>query len=92
MKLIRFIVADTGRPHFGVVVQDQAVPFTVLQGKAGTSHPGLADSRAYLTGLPDSEQAAKELLAWGERHIGELDNAERPCHVAEQGTQRGCGR
>jgi hypothetical protein len=31
---------------------------------------------AYLAGLPDSERAAKELLAWGERHLGELGDGE----------------
>ncbi|MGE0094384.1 MAG: fumarylacetoacetate hydrolase family protein [Alphaproteobacteria bacterium] len=77
MKLIRFTVNDTERPQFGVVIADQAVSFTVLQGKAETSHPELVDSRAYLAGLPDSERAAKQLLTWGERHIGKLDSSER---------------
>ena len=77
MKLIRFTVADSPDPRFGVVVRDQAVPFTVLQSKAGKSFPHLADSQAYLANLPDSERSAKELFAWGEQHLGELGDGER---------------
>ena len=40
--------------------------------------PELAHSRTYLSNLPDSEQAAKELLAWGEEHLGELTEEEKP--------------
>jgi 2-keto-4-pentenoate hydratase/2-oxohepta-3-ene-1,7-dioic acid hydratase in catechol pathway len=77
MKLIRFTIADSLNPCFGVVVRDQAVPFAVLQSKAGKSSPYLADSRSYLANLPDSERVAKELLAWCEDHLGELGNGER---------------
>jgi 2-keto-4-pentenoate hydratase/2-oxohepta-3-ene-1,7-dioic acid hydratase in catechol pathway len=77
MKLIRFTTADSPAPRFGVVVRDQAVPFAVLQSKAGKSFLHLADSRAYLANLPGSERAAKELLAWGEQHLGELADGER---------------
>jgi 2-keto-4-pentenoate hydratase/2-oxohepta-3-ene-1,7-dioic acid hydratase in catechol pathway len=77
MKLIRFTIADSPNPCFGVVVRDQAVPFSVLQGKAGKSSPYLADSRSYLAHLPDSGHAAKELSAWGEQHLGELGHGER---------------
>ncbi|HVP13733.1 MAG TPA: fumarylacetoacetate hydrolase family protein [Phycisphaerae bacterium] len=77
MKLIRFTAANSKSPYFGVVVRDQAVPFAVLQSKAGKSFPHLADSRSYLANLPDSERAAKELLAWGEQHVVELGNGER---------------
>ena len=59
MKLIRFTTADSPTPRFGVVVRDQAVPFTVLQAKAGKSSPHLADSRSYLANLPESQRAAK---------------------------------
>ena len=77
MKLIRFTIAGSPKPGFGVVVRDQAVPFSVLQSKAGKSFPSLADSRAYLANLPDSQRAAEELLAWGEQHLGELGQGER---------------
>jgi 2-keto-4-pentenoate hydratase/2-oxohepta-3-ene-1,7-dioic acid hydratase in catechol pathway len=71
MRLIRFTTADSPNPRFGVVVRDHAVSFAALQNKAGTSSPHLADSRAYLANLPDSEQSARELLAWAEQHGGE---------------------
>ena len=77
MKLIRFAIADSPNPCFGVVVRDQAVSFAVLQSKSAKSCPHLADSRAYLANLPNSEIAAKELLAWGEQHLGELGEGER---------------
>ena len=76
MKLIRFATADSPNPFFGTVIRDQAVPFAVLQSKAGTSFPHLTDSRSYLAHLPESERAAKEVLAWGEQHIGELGKQE----------------
>ena len=77
MKLIRFTNADSPNPCFGIVIRDQAVSFAVLQSKAGKSYPQLADSRSYLANLPESERAAKELLAWGEEHLGKLGNGER---------------
>jgi 2-keto-4-pentenoate hydratase/2-oxohepta-3-ene-1,7-dioic acid hydratase in catechol pathway len=77
MKLIRFTTADSPNPSFGVVVQDHAVPFAVLQRKAGQSSLHLADSRFYLANLPDSERAAKEVCNWGEQHLGELGTGER---------------
>jgi 2-keto-4-pentenoate hydratase/2-oxohepta-3-ene-1,7-dioic acid hydratase in catechol pathway len=77
MKLIRFTAPDSPNPLFGVLIEDQAVPFSVLQGKAGQSAPLLADSRSYLANLPGSEWAAKEMLAWGELHLAELSAGER---------------
>jgi 2-keto-4-pentenoate hydratase/2-oxohepta-3-ene-1,7-dioic acid hydratase in catechol pathway len=77
MKLIRFTTANAPNPCFGVIIQEQAVPFDVLQKKAGKSHPYLTDSRSYLANLPESERAAKDLLAWGEQHLGDLGDGER---------------
>jgi 2-keto-4-pentenoate hydratase/2-oxohepta-3-ene-1,7-dioic acid hydratase in catechol pathway len=77
MKLIRFTTADSPNLYFGVVIRDQAVPFSVLQSKSGKSSTHLADSRSYLANLPDSERAAKEMLTWGEQHLKELGNGER---------------
>jgi len=77
MKVIRFTVAGSPDPCFGVVIRDQAVPFAVLQSKAEKSSPHLTDSRSYLANLPDTERAAKDLLAWGEQHLGELGKGER---------------
>jgi 2-keto-4-pentenoate hydratase/2-oxohepta-3-ene-1,7-dioic acid hydratase in catechol pathway len=81
MKLIRFTVVGSPNVCFGVVVRDHAVPFAVLQSKAGKSCPNLTDSRSYLANLPESERAAKELLAWGEQHLDELGSNQRfPLH------------
>ena len=77
MKLIRFTSNDSPNPCFGVVIRDQAVPFAVLQSKAGISSLNVADSRTYLANLPDSERAAQELLTWGDQHLGELGEGER---------------
>ncbi|MHB8898325.1 MAG: fumarylacetoacetate hydrolase family protein [Thermoguttaceae bacterium] len=77
MKLTRFTVAGSPNPCFGIIIQDQVVSFAVLQTKAGKSCPCLADSRSYLAGLPESQEKASELLAWGEQHLGELGSGER---------------
>lgn len=76
MKLIRFTVTDSPTACFGIVIRNHAVPFAVLQSKAGKPSVYLADSRSYLAHLPDSEHAARELLAWGEEHFGELAGGE----------------
>ena len=72
MKLIRFITNIPSGPHFGIVVAGYAVAFSVLQARAETSHEYLLDSRTYLAHLPDSEEAARSLHAWGEQHFHEL--------------------
>lgn len=77
MKLIRFSQGDS-KPRFGIVIGDRAVAFTTLQQRSGVAGPELSDSRAYLAGLPASELAARELAAWGEAHLGELPEDERP--------------
>ena len=77
MKLIRFSQGDT-KPRFGVVIGDHAVAFTTLQQRRGTTQPELDDSRAYLAALPGSEQAARELAAWGETQLRSWPEAERP--------------
>jgi hypothetical protein len=77
MNLIRFTTTGSPNPYFGVVIREQAVPFVVLQSKAGKSYSHLTNSRSYLANLPESEEAAKELLAWGEQHLGELGGEER---------------
>jgi 2-keto-4-pentenoate hydratase/2-oxohepta-3-ene-1,7-dioic acid hydratase in catechol pathway len=77
MKIIRFVSENSARPEFGIVVRDHAVSFSALQRRSGRSHPELADSRSYLAGLPESEQVAKEQLAWGEEHLDELGTADR---------------
>ncbi len=78
MKLIRFIKSRAPDVYFGVVIRNQAVSFAALQRQSGQTSPLLADSHAYLANLPDSENAARDLLAWGELHLGELEADERP--------------
>jgi len=77
MKLIRFASADSQSPHFGGVVQDQAVPLLALQRKAREFYPYLNDSRSYLTNLPESQRTARKLFEWCERNLGELVVGER---------------
>lgn len=77
MKLIRFTADAPQGPYFGVVVRGHAISFAALQRKAGTSYSYLADSRSYLSNLPNSEREARDLLAWGEEHFGELGDRER---------------
>jgi hypothetical protein len=77
MKIIRFTTVDSAPVCFGVVIRNHAVSFAALQIKAGKSSQHLADSRSYLANLPDSEHAAKELLAWGEEHLEELGQNEK---------------
>jgi 2-keto-4-pentenoate hydratase/2-oxohepta-3-ene-1,7-dioic acid hydratase in catechol pathway len=77
MKLIRFSQGDS-KPRFGVVIGDHAVAFAILQQRGGVTRPELSESRAYLAGLPASERAARELAAWGEAHLGEWPEGERP--------------
>ena len=69
MKLIRFTIAGSPNAFFGVVIRDQAIPFSVLQSKSGKSFMQLADSRSYLANLPDSEGAAYEFLWSGDMSV-----------------------
>jgi hypothetical protein len=77
MKLIRFSQGDS-KPRFGVVIGDYAIAFTSLQQRSGITRPDLGDSHAYLTGLPQTERAARELAAWGEAHLGDWPESEKP--------------
>jgi 2-keto-4-pentenoate hydratase/2-oxohepta-3-ene-1,7-dioic acid hydratase in catechol pathway len=77
MKLIRFSQGDA-KPRFGVVIGEHAVAFATLQQRRGTSQPELNDSRAYLAALPESEQAARELAAWGEAHLRTWPEGDKP--------------
>ena len=77
MKLIRFTYDHSPTAHFGVVIRDHAVAFTMIQSKAGKTFEQLVDSRAYLTHLPDSESAARECAAWAEEHFDALGEGEK---------------
>ncbi len=77
MKIIRFSVGD-GAPQFGAVVGDCAVSFATLQAASGQPHASLADSRAYLAALPESQNAAQALVQWGESHLAAIDAQSKP--------------
>lgn len=77
MKLIRFISSNNSQPQFGVVIEDYAVTFSALENKAGKPSPHLANSKSYLSALPESEMVAKELLVWGEKHFEDLGIGEK---------------
>src|SRR6516165_6602187 len=77
MKIIRFTTTGSAPPGFGVVVRNHTVSFAALASKAGKPASSLANSQSYLANLPDSEQAEKELLAWGEQHLDELEQDEK---------------
>jgi len=77
MKLIRFSQGDS-KPRFGVVIGDHAIAFATLRQRSAVDRPELSDSHAYLAGLPASERAARELAAWGEAHLGEWPEDEKP--------------
>ncbi|HQR57587.1 MAG TPA: fumarylacetoacetate hydrolase family protein [Burkholderiaceae bacterium] len=77
MKLIRFSQGNA-QPRFGVVIGEHAIAFATLQQRRGTTLPELDDSRAYLAALPASEQAVRELAAWGETQVHTWSEAERP--------------
>lgn len=77
MKLIRFS-QGSAKPRFGVAISDHAVAFATLQQRSGITLPDLGDSHAYLSGLPATEHAARELADWGEGRLGEWPDSERP--------------
>jgi 2-keto-4-pentenoate hydratase/2-oxohepta-3-ene-1,7-dioic acid hydratase in catechol pathway len=77
MRLIRFVAADSSL-RFGVRIRDCAVSFSALQNKSGLSCPYLTDSKNYLINLPESEMAARALLAWGQQNLDELAERDRP--------------
>ena len=76
MKLIRFVTNNTESSQFGLVINGNAVAFSVLQRKAVTSHESLADSQSYLQNLPASETAARSLQNWAEQHFDEFEEGE----------------
>lgn len=77
MKLIRFSAGDSPT-EFGIVIGDRALAFSILQRRSGLARPALRDSKAYLAALPESEQAARELLAWAQAHLDTIPEDEKP--------------
>jgi len=77
MKLIRFTAPGKTETEFGMVFGAYALPFDVLLEITGTSSGSLVDSKAYLSGLPDSAQVANRLLNWCEKNFDELGEGQR---------------
>jgi 2-keto-4-pentenoate hydratase/2-oxohepta-3-ene-1,7-dioic acid hydratase in catechol pathway len=77
VKLIRYSHGDA-KASFGIVIGGHAVSFAILGHRSGTMSPDLSDSHSYLAGLPESEHAARRLLAWGEAHLAQLSDREKP--------------
>ena len=77
MKLLNFQAVSGGAPLFGVVIGDYAVSFETLRQKAEKVRAEFSDVLSYLENLPSSEDAARELLKYGEANISSLDAGEK---------------
>ena len=77
MKLLNFQFASVDLPHWGVVIKGYAVSFETLMQKSGQTHEELTDVYSYLENLPGSEDAARELLKYGEAYISSLNDKEK---------------
>lgn len=77
MKLLNFQDGSGSKKRFGVVIQGYAVSFETLQQKYGKSFDELKDIYAYLDHLPASEEAARELLRYGEACLASLSENEK---------------
>ncbi|WP_205520555.1 fumarylacetoacetate hydrolase family protein [Tropicibacter sp. Alg240-R139] len=72
MKLVRFVSPGSVEPEFGGLIGTSVVAFSVLQEKSGMHFDFLVDSQTYLENLPESEQAARTLLDWGQQNLQEF--------------------
>jgi hypothetical protein len=77
MKLLNFQAVSGGAPLFGVVIGDYAVSFETLRQKAEKVRAEFSDVLSYLENLPSSEDAARELLKYGEANISSLNAGEK---------------
>jgi hypothetical protein len=73
MKLLNFQFGTGGTSLFGV----EAVSFKTLLQKSGQTRGELSDVYSYLENLPSSEDAARELLKYGEANISSLNAEEK---------------
>lgn len=73
MKLINFQSGTGGISLFGVVIKGHAVSFKTLLQKSGQTRGVLSDVYSYLENLLSSEDAARELLKYGEENISSLN-------------------
>ena len=77
MKLLNFQSGTGGTSLFGVVIKGHAVSFKTLLQKSGQTRGELSDVYSYLENLPSSEDAARELLKYGEANISSLNAEEK---------------
>jgi 2-keto-4-pentenoate hydratase/2-oxohepta-3-ene-1,7-dioic acid hydratase in catechol pathway len=77
MKLLNFQSGSGGTPLFGIVIKGHAVSFKTLLQKSGQKRGELADVYSYLENLPSSEEAARELLKYGEAYIASFNEDEK---------------
>src|SRR5664280_1145902 len=77
MKLINFQSGTGGISLFGVVIKGHAVSFKTLLQKSGQTRGVLSDVYSYLENLLSSEDAARELLKYGEAYISSFNEDEK---------------
>jgi 2-keto-4-pentenoate hydratase/2-oxohepta-3-ene-1,7-dioic acid hydratase in catechol pathway len=76
MKLLNFQTAQ-GEKKFGIVVKGHAVSFDILSKKLRHEFGELSDVYSYLEKLPESENAARELLKYGEAYLSSFTDGEK---------------
>ncbi|KQC11020.1 MAG: hypothetical protein APR62_10795 [Smithella sp. SDB] len=77
MKLLNFQAESGAMPEFGVVISGHAVSFKTLLQKSGQSNVLLLDIYSYLENLPSSENAARDLLNYGNVYISSFNDNEK---------------
>ncbi len=77
MKLLNFQFTPGSEAKFGVVIKGYAVSFEVLQLKSGLTGGYLSDVYSYLENLPDSENAARELMKYGEAYLSSFNDDDK---------------
>jgi 2-keto-4-pentenoate hydratase/2-oxohepta-3-ene-1,7-dioic acid hydratase in catechol pathway len=77
MKLLNFQSFPGGNSKFGVVITGYAVSFETLQMKSGLTGAELSNVYTYLENLPASENAARELMKYGEAYLASFSDDEK---------------
>jgi 2-keto-4-pentenoate hydratase/2-oxohepta-3-ene-1,7-dioic acid hydratase in catechol pathway len=77
MKLLNFREQTQAAPQFGVVIRGHAVSFAVLCRKLGHDFKELVDVYAYLENLPESYDAALQLVKYGEAYLASFSGEEK---------------
>lgn len=77
MKLLNFQFGTGGTSLFGVVIKGHGVSFKTLLHKSGQTRGELSGVYSYLENLPSSEDAARELMKYGEANSSSLNAEEK---------------